>query len=102
MPFYKTVPLSSTELDHAYIECNKEEFDILRFFNTHSSRDMSPCSVWTQLYEGHAVQNARKKPLTNVRRAITDLTDKGYLEKASTKIGYFGRKVNTWKLKSQN
>jgi Fe2+ or Zn2+ uptake regulation protein len=39
-------------------------------------------------------------PLTSVRRAITNLTDAGELEKTGImQIGTFGKQVNTWKLK---
>ena len=102
MAYYNSVPLSMKDKRRAEKLCNEEEQVILGFFDDNHSRAMSPCDVWMELFKGHMVQNHKKKPLTNVRRAITDLTDKGYLEKVGHKIGYFGRKVNTWQLKSKN
>ena len=103
MSYHNTVKLSGRELEIAREDCKKDEMEILEFFLKELS-NLSPCDVWVQLYQGHMTQNQGKKPITSVRRAITDLTDKGYLEKGTEeqqKIGYFGRKVNTWHLKSK-
>ena len=41
-------------------------------------------------------------PITSVRRAITDLTNEGSLEKTNVKkVGTWGKRVHTWKLKNK-
>ena len=43
-----------------------------------------------------------KAPITSIRRAITDLTDEGLLEKTEIrKKGIYGKLVHTWRLKGK-
>jgi len=43
----------------------------------------------------------RDYPLTSIRRALTDLTSKGVLEKTDEmKMGIYGKREHLWKLKS--
>jgi len=42
-------------------------------------------------------------PITSIRRALTNLTKKGYLEKTDKMVtGQYGKKVHTWKLKKRS
>lgn len=64
---------------------------ILEFFRSHPGRHYSP----DQIHQ--AVLPAA--PITSVRRAITNFTDDGFLEKTAHMItGSWGKQVHTWRL----
>lgn len=66
-----------------------QEREILRFFFRHAHHQLSPSYVWLTVLP-HV-------PLTSVRRAITNLTTRGWLEKTDKKIeGSYGRLERCW------
>lgn len=62
---------------------------VLEVFANNPEVLFSPCDVWRIL--------GFKGPITSIRRAVSDLTKGGFLEKTeSTKIGYYGDPVHLW------
>jgi len=54
--------------------------------------------VWAFLIDNESINE--QTPLTSIRRAITDLTNRNRLVKTDKKVlGSAGRKTYTWKLK---
>lgn len=54
---------------------------------------LTPSDVWTRTQWG-----GRRWPLTSIRRAITELTDKGLLVRESgQKPGLFGKPESLWR-----
>lgn len=68
----------------------EQEREILRFYFRHAHIELSPSYVWRTLLPN--------VPLTSVRRAITCLTNQGWLVKTPAKVnGYYGRPEFCWK-----
>jgi hypothetical protein len=66
---------------------------ILWFFEQHPGQRFMPEEIRERLFR-------RETPLTSVRRAITNLTDAGELEKTDfMKSSSFGKMVHTWELR---
>ena len=93
-PYYETVPLDSAAERKKYEDvCGKQEAEILRFLERHWHHDMSASYVWKTLFTSST-------PLTSVRRALSDLARKGYVEKTAEKvIGPFSRPEHTWRFR---
>ena len=65
---------------------------IYKYFRDNPRAELTP-------FEIKAVLRMRA-PITSIRRAITDLTTEGKLEKTSTlKSGSYGKKCHCWRLK---
>lgn len=73
---------------------NKQELRVLKFFQSNDSTERySPEDILEQVDFGKSI------PITSVRRAITNLTNAGYLRKTSvTKTGQFGKQIHTWQI----
>tara|TARA_R110002020_G_scaffold128392_5_gene287793 strand:- start:2338 stop:2628 length:291 start_codon:yes stop_codon:yes gene_type:complete len=85
--YYNTNKERGSELRSSRAKVNKQENVILNVFNNNVK--LSPEEVLR--FSG---LNA---PLTSIRRAITNLTDKGLLKKTGTmKKGSYGKMVHTW------
>ena len=85
--YYNTNKERGSKLRSSRAKVNKQEKVILNVFN--GSNKLSPEEVLR--FSG---LNA---PLTSIRRAITNLTDKGLLRKTDTmKKGMYGKMVHTW------
>lgn len=70
-----------------------QEEIILKLFKTWPDREFTPFEV------AQRVRRYLRAPITSIRRAITNLTDGGYLKKLSlTREGYFGRPNTCWKI----
>jgi hypothetical protein len=92
--YINTVPISGPELAKAESAAKSEEYQVLALYHGFPDCEFSPCQV-QELLDKH-----KKRPLTNWRRAITNLTTKTELEQTGNKIiGIHGRKVNTWQLR---
>ena len=88
-PFYNTIELNETELEKEIRNANNQEEKILKIFT--NKNELTPSEVWEYLME---------YPLTSIRRAMTNLTEKGKLIKTNTqKVGYYGKANYVWKLK---
>jgi hypothetical protein len=89
--YHNTTPLSGGQLSSAQKKAQTEDDLILQYFRNHPTDEFSPCQLWKIL--------GQHKPITNWRRAVTNLTNAGQLEKTGKQIeGVYGRPVNTWRL----
>lgn len=70
---------------------DQEKMILWLFSSTH--KDYTPDEVYERLYAHTNV------PITSVRRAMTNLTNKGRLEKTDQqRTGSYGKKVSVWRL----
>lgn len=69
----------------------KQEEAVLALFRSRRL-PMSPSQVWRHY-------GADLTPLTSIRRAMTDLTEQGLLERLEVKVeGHYGRPEHLWRL----
>jgi hypothetical protein len=74
--------------------CLKQEDAVLKFFCANIDESFTPFEV-----QGRVKLNC---PITSIRRAITNLTLKGFLIKTNTQaLGAYGKKNFNWKLNSE-
>ena len=72
--------------------CAEQEGIVLSLFRR--LRALSPSECWRQWHNTYG----QAPPLTSVRRAITNLTSYGHLEKTSARTtGMYGKKEYVWK-----
>ena len=93
--YHNTVPVSGSELAHNTRRAVTQDEMVLQFFMVNLGLAFSPCHVWQTLTKGN-------KPITSIRRSMTNLTNAGLLVKTGNRIkGIYGDKVNTWTLKTK-
>ena len=93
MSYYNTNKLKGFDLKEANRKANTQEDRILGFFERNKNKRYSPEEIqpYCQMLT---------KPLTSVRRAMSNLTKEGYLRKTKEmKQGKYGKPVHTWELK---
>lgn len=91
--FYNTTNLQGEDLFSSHKRTNKQEVEILSVFKM-SRQDLTPFEVQETL-----MLRGFDYPITSIRRAITDLTEKGLLVKTKNKkMGAYGQKNYTWEL----
>lgn len=89
MNFHNTNNETGAVLERSEAKVRTQEDRILDHFRR--GGEHTPDEVW-----GHLFKNGT--PLTSVRRAITNLTNDGYLEKTERqRIGMYGKQVYTWR-----
>lgn len=89
-PFYNTINLAGEELKGAQANSSKQQQMIFDLFKKWRIA-MTPSDVWLQF---------KQWPITSVRRAITNLTKSGKLEKmGEMKMGLYGKPEHKWKIK---
>lgn len=90
--FHNTVPIEGNNLREAIKKADKQNDNILEWFQIYYALEFTPCEV-------HKVFKDTML-LTSVRRSITTLTNNGFLVKTGNKKkGIYGVLTNTWKLK---
>lgn len=88
--FHNTLGLNGTELARAEYRAGSQEAILLAFFQRHRNRMFTPSEIHQQLFSS-------KIPLTSIRRAITNLTSAGYLNKTDIKTqGPYGMPEHCW------
>jgi Fe2+ or Zn2+ uptake regulation protein len=93
--YFNTTSLSGAKLKEAKIKAGSQNALILELFRAYPGISLSPTEV-----EGHLAYKLRHAPLTSIRRALTTLTDLGYLVKTSEqRMGRYGAKEGCWRLK---
>lgn len=89
--FYNTTHLDGADLAEAERVTGAQNLAVLAFFRAHPTDLYAPHEV-----QVHALPTA---PITSVRRAITTLERRGFLEKTRTmRPGPFGRAAHCWRL----
>lgn len=91
MVYYNTTNLKGDELKTSQKKAVSQEQKILEIFNKYQI-PLSP----TEVYRNFAPPYA---PLTSIRRALSNLTRDGKLEKTSKKkLGMYGKYEHCWQL----
>ena len=93
--FHNTLDLPESELKVRQLKAGSQNQRILSIFRSNPNENYTPFVLWdvyNVLYP-HA-------PITSIRRAMTDLTKLGYLEKTKEKrAGEYGELNYCWKLR---
>lgn len=90
--YHNTVPLTGNELLQAEDTAKRQEDEVLQLFMRY--KRLTPWQTEARL-------NAlgKKWPITSIRRAITNLTESGKLQKTGEKVvGPLGSKENAWEI----
>lgn len=89
MTYYNTTNLTGGQLAREIANCKTQEQAVLLIFQ--SEGKLSPSEVFHRY--------PTPVPLTSIRRAITNLTKDGLLEKTDkTKPGAYGKAEHVWQL----
>lgn len=90
LSFYNTIGLEGELLKKAQEECGEKDAEILTFFINNHTQSYTPLEVWDRV----------GGLFTSVRRSISTLTKRGFLEKTSQRIQERFGKVNyKWRVK---
>ena len=93
--YYNTNDETGGTLNTSRKVADNQSVMILGIFKMFSDENMSPDDVEDYIRQVYK----RDDPITSIRRAITDLTNEGVLEKTDIKkLGKWGKRVHTWKL----
>lgn len=94
--FYNTTNETGTSLRDCMRAVNKQETEVLTSF-ANLIAPLSPLPIAPS--EIHKLLN--QYPITSIRRAITNLTNAGYLRKTGVKIvSPWGRREHCWELEN--
>jgi len=93
--YFPTTDLTETELKERKIRAGTQNWKILNFFRKYPESLFTPWGV-------QRILNLNNTPITSIRRAITTLTDLGYLVKTNTMAkGEYGEQNHCWTLKKE-
>ena len=96
--YYNTTNEKGSELKLSRTKEANQTMLVLEVFKAFPSENFSPDDVAKYIYRAFKKQY----PITSVRRAVTELTKEGSLEKTDKKkMGSWGKRVHTWKLKNK-
>lgn len=91
--YFNTNVETGLTLERSEEKAFDQEKMILWLFNA-TGKDYTPDEVHDRIFAHRGV------PITSVRRAITNLTNKGKLEKTDQqRLGSYGKKVSVWRLR---
>jgi hypothetical protein len=91
MAYYNTNRERGTTLENSESQARRQEDSIMQLFSQFPSSLLSPEEVHRSFPES--------VPLTSIRRAITNLSQLGKLEKTSNMTtGKYGKRVHLWRL----
>ena len=92
MNYYNTTNLIGDNLLKEIANAKGQEEKITIFFKSRALSYFSPSDILREVFNNSV-------PLTSIRRAITNLTDRGVLIKTDKqKPGLYGKSVYCWKL----
>jgi len=93
--FFNTLGITGGRLKDADQKAESQEQKILKHFMFHIHSKFTPEQIKVKLYPSEAT------PLTSIRRALTNLTNKGRLIKLDDFApSSYGSKQHYWKLKT--
>jgi len=96
MGFWNTIGLKGKSLSKAIETCETQEAVIMELFVSKGKNGLTPVETHN-LFEKHVSEC----PLTSIRRALTNLTNKGLLVKTDAKrMGKYGMENYVWRLRS--
>ena len=92
--YFNTNNESGEDLSSSRGKAMSQQDFILDSIRSHPTRTFSPHDLeWL----------CPDSPITSIRRAISNLTEAGYLEKTDKMVmGPYGKKVHTWRLKTKD
>ena len=94
MSYYNTLSETGEDLKSSQVKAETQKHEILALFEYHSGALYTPFEVQCRMNE--------ISPITSIRRAMSNLTDEGKLEKTSIKKkGDYGKDNYTWRLKKE-
>lgn len=87
--YHNTNHLAGAELVEANASCKGQETAILKYFRDRPGMYLTP--------EDASAALSARAPLTSVRRAISNLTEKGLLRKTTAmRKGKYGKQIHHW------
>jgi DNA replication protein DnaD len=90
--YYNTNNESGQTLKESKKKTETQEDKILEFFQEFPFLDLNPFDIQHRVFNDST-------PITSVRRALTDLSNKGKLIKTNRVVnGIYGKNNHTWKL----
>ncbi len=93
--YFNTINLTGTDLANSRQCAGRQNDEVLQLFRLYPSQDFTPAEVYNQFQS-----MGRNYPITSIRRAITTLTNLGYLYCTNNmRMGLHGVKNYCWKLK---
>ena len=91
--FYNTIGERGIKLDKLRVSAKNQEVVIMCFFMRNPNQDYTPVEAMRALF--------MSCPITSIRRAMTNLTKRGILDKTENKrMGAWGIDNFTWQLSS--
>src|SRR5690349_17379319 len=88
--YFNTNRESGHVLANSHGQARLQRLQVLAWFQQHPSGCFAP----------HQIPMPADTPLTSVRRAVTNLTEQGLLEKTDRMVqGTYGKNVHCWKLR---
>jgi hypothetical protein len=95
--FHNTLDLPESELKVRQLKSGSQNAKILEFFKWNPGKLYTPFEIQNYVC---ILCNGYLTPITSIRRAMTDLTKLGYLEKTKEKrAGEYGELNFCWKLR---
>lgn len=89
--YHNTTHSSGPQLGLFEAKDGNQEAAIFNFYRHHWKHGFTPSEVWARLFDGSV-------PLTSVRRAISNLTERRLLHKTMTqRNGPYGRPEYVWR-----
>ncbi len=90
--FFNTIGSEGTDLKQYILKAKGQELKILTIFNSHPDY-LTPDMV-------HSLGFDDSTPITSIRRAMSNLTDKGLLIKTERMVkGNYGKLTHCWRVK---
>jgi len=94
--YFPTTSLTEKELKEREVRAGTQNGRILEIFRDYPHESFTPFEIRNIWFARNWYRNV---PITSIRRAMTTLTSRGYLEKSrELRIGEYGEKNHTWKL----
>jgi len=92
MSYYNTTEETGSELAESHAKAKTQEQKILLCFHAQGN-PLSASVLCEMLNDAY--------PITSIRRALTDMTNQGDLEKTEKKVmGRYGKKEHQWRLRT--
>ena len=96
MSYYNTLSESGEDLKDSQVKAETQKDKIFRYLKCWSGIEKSPSQLHYELF------GRSSTPITSVRRAISDLTKEGKLEKTENKKqGKYGKDEYCWTIKKE-
>jgi len=96
--YYNTTGATGRLLREYEIKAESQEGRIACYMAERSHRAFTPSEIWRKAFGA----DSTPPPITSVRRAMTNLAERGVLEKTAHKTrGLYGRAEHRWRLRIQ-